>query len=432
MSAAYARADRVAHLNAVTLTDPDRALREAHQPLTGVFAGVPAFVKDNVLVGGWPARFGSPSTPARPKPKDDAVVAQLRSTGLVLLGKSAMSEFGFVPTVEWADGRAAHNPWDTRYSTGGSSGGSAALVAAGVVPVAHAKDGGGSIRIPAAACGLVGLKFSRGREAKDVEARMLPVDILSNGVLSRTVRDTARFAAAIDAGRPNPKLPRIGPVSGPGRRLRIGVLTDSPNGAPSDPDTRGAVARTADVLSDLGHDVEVATAPTHPDFGEAFVHYWGMLAYAMLRAGRFIHGRGFDASLADGFTHGLAHHFRSHPGRTPHALRVMRGAGRVYSGAFTSLDVILSPTVTTTTPLVGHLSPRVAFTECLRRVVEYDGFCPANNASGGPAITLPLALTSDGLPLGLHFSAGLGDERTLLELAFELEEAVGFPKITQH
>lgn len=357
-------------------------------------------------------------------------MAQLRATGLVLVGKSAMSEFGLVPTVEWADGRAAHNPWDSRYSTGGSSGGSAALVAAGVVPVAHAKDGGGSIRIPAAACGLVSLKFSRGREAKDVEAKLLPVDILSNGILSRTVRDTARFAAVIDAGRPNPKLPRIGAVDGPGRRLRIGVLLDSPHGAPTDAATRGAVTRTADTLSDLGHNVEVATVPVHPDFSDAFIHYWGMLAYATLRAGRFVHGQGFDASLADGFSHGLSHQFRSHLSRTPHALRVMRGAARVYSAAFTAIDVVLSPTVTTTTPLLGHLSPRVDFAECLRRVVEYDGFCPANNAAGGPAITLPLALTTDGLPIGLHFSAAVGNERTLLELASELEDVIGFPKIT--
>lgn len=429
VSAAFARAERASALNAIVLTDRDRALRDAHQPLTGVFAGVPAFIKDNVLVGGWPARFGSPATPGRPRAHDDAVVAQVRRTGAVLLGKSAMSEFGFIPTVEWADGSASHNPWNLDHSTGGSSGGSAALVAAGVVPFAHAKDGGGSIRIPAAACGLVGLKFTRGREARDIEARFLPVDLLSNGIVSRTVRDTAAYADAIDAMRRNRRLPRIGRVEGPGRRLRIGVLIDSPNGAPTDAATRDAVAATADVLAGLGHHVEPAGIPIGPEFAPAFLHYWAMLAYGVLRAGRLAFGRGFDEVRADGFSHGLAAHFRSHLRDTPASLRLMWQSARVYREAFATLDAIVSPTVTHTTPKLGFLSPTVDFDELIGRVVAYDGFAPANNAAGGPAISLPLAMTEAGLPVGVHISAAHGDERTLLELALELEQAVGFPAI---
>lgn len=429
VAAAIGRAARASELNAIVLQDDERAFRTAHQPLTGPFTGVPTYIKDNVLVRGWPTAFGSRAVHPHVAKADDNVVAQLRATGMVFLGKSTMSEFGFTPTVEYDYAPPTRNPWNTDYSTGGSSGGSAALVAAGVVPVAHAKDGGGSIRIPAAACGLVGLKFTRHREAPDIETKRLPIDLNSNGIVSRSVRDTAVFAHAIDSAHNNRKLPRIGEVTGPGRRLRIAVVDSSPNSAPLDDETRAALERTAALLADLGHDVERIESPVGPEFAEAFVHYWAMLAYGITRAGRVTLGKGFDASATGNIAQGLATMFRANMRKTPSALKLLRSGPAMYRREFADRDLILTPTVNHTTPPLGFLDPTMDFDEGFARVIAYDGFCPLNNVTGGPAISLPLATTDGRLPIGLMFSADIGNERALLEVAFELEQAVGFPTL---
>jgi len=159
------------------------------------FQGIPGFLKDNLDLQGLPTRHGSAAMPATAKNNTSAVAQQIIDTGVVLLGKTKLPEFGLTATTEYSKSEAAHNPWNTGHSTGGSSGGSAALVAAGVVPIAHANDGGGSIRIPAACCGLVGLKPSRGRLAMNEMAKSLPINIVSDGIVSRSVRDTAAFFA---------------------------------------------------------------------------------------------------------------------------------------------------------------------------------------------------------------------------------------------
>ena len=202
--AAIARAEQVQPLvNGVHFPDFDRARRAVAGggASPGLLSGVPTVIKDNVDVDGLPTNHGTEAFKAKPATKDSPFVTQFRSLGMNILGKSRLPEFGFSASTEYLKGDPVRNPWDPGYSAGASSGGSAALVAAGVVPVAHANDGGGSIRIPAAACGLVGLKPTRGRFVPDLRENQLPVRIVSQGVVTRSVRDTAHFFAG-DGGVP--------------------------------------------------------------------------------------------------------------------------------------------------------------------------------------------------------------------------------------
>ena len=289
VDAAIARAGAVnARLNAIETPDFDRARLRAHSPGVGVFAGVPTFVKDNTDVAGLPTDHGSLAINSTPAHSNAGFTDQLLSTGLISLGKSTMPEFGFNASTEFETLPPTCNPWNTEFSSGASSGGSAALVAAGVVPIAHANDGGGSIRIPAATCGLVGLKPTRGREIFDAHASSMPVNIVSNGVLTRTVRDTAAFLAQVERYRPAPQLRPVGLVEGPAkRRLRIGLVMRSLPGIPVDEDTRKAVENTARILADLGHSVREIGLPLPEKellaFQDDFQHYWSLLGGPELR-----------------------------------------------------------------------------------------------------------------------------------------------------
>ena len=434
VDAAIARAGAVEpRLNGIVTPDFDRARETASRPSSGVFAGVPTFVKDNTAVAGLPTGHGSAALLDPPRAlADDPFTTQLLSTGAINLGKTSLPEFGFNATTEFQEAEPTRNPWHTDYSCGASSGGSAALVAAGVVPFAHANDGGGSIRIPAAACGLVGLKFTRGREVPDAQAKSMPVNIVSNGIVSRSVRDSAAFLAAVDRHTPNRALNRVGLVEGPSdRRLRVGLILDSLR-ATTDDATRAAVLDVAARLEKDGHEVVEVPLPVDEAFVDHFLHYWALLGFSMHRfGGRLLHTQ-YDRARNDALTKGLARDFLRKPWRTPGAIRALKRSETVYQQAFrdAGVDVVLSPVVGYTTPLLGHLSPAAGYEVMLPRLLDYASFTPANNASGGPAISLPLAQTADGRPIGIHFSAIHGDERTLLELAFELEQSVGFARIT--
>jgi amidase len=430
--AAIARAERVdPTLNAFVVRDFERALDEASSPRPGPFSGVPTVIKDNTNVAGLPTRQGSEAIPERPAAADSEFTTQLRGTGVVVIGKSTMPEFGFNASTEFENLPPTRNPWNTEFSAGASSGGSAALVAAGVVPVAHANDGGGSIRIPAAACGLVGLKPTRGRTAEMDEAEQLPVNILSNGVVTRTVRDTAHLLAAAEAVRPAADLPPIGLVEGPAeRRLRIGLILDSVVGV-TDDETRSAVQDTALLMEKLGHTVVEVPVPVTAKFITDFTHYWSLLGFGTYHFGRRTVSPDFDKTRTDPLTRYLARRFVRQAWRTPSVIRTLKRSEAVYKQSFAAegVDVVLSPTLGHTTPRIGHLSPNVEFPEMFDRLVRYAAFTPLHNATGAPAISLPLGSTSEGLPIGVHISALHGDERTLLEVAYELEAARPFARI---
>lgn len=429
--AAIRRAERVQPLlNAVECAGFDQALAAAGLLPEGPFTGVPTFVKDNIDVAGLPTNHGTDAFVARPAAQDSPVVAQLKAQGLNVLGKSRLPEFGFSASTEYVRRDPVRNPWNLAYSAGASSGGSAALVAAGVVPIAHANDGGGSTRIPAAACGLVGLKPTRGRLVADAMDNRLPIRIATQGVLTRSVRDTARFYAEAEAYWRNPKLPPIRAVDGPSRtRLRVGLVLDSANGVPTDAETRACVLSTAELLTELGHRVEETSLPVPSRFADDFALYWGLLGLLVSKSGTRAFDPEFDLSLTDNLTRGLAQMCRSKLVRIPGSLLRLRRSAHEYHQVFTRFDVLLSPVLTHTTPTLGHLAPSLPFDELFPRLLAYVGFTPLNNAAGGPGISLPLGRTGLGLPIGCHLSADHGDERTLLELAYELEEAKPWTRI---
>ncbi|WP_328681568.1 amidase [Streptomyces sp. NBC_00322] len=408
-------------LHAVQVPAYDQAVASATGG-PGTFAGVPTFIKDNIDYRGLPTGFGSSAYVARPARRHAPFARQFLSTGVTVLGKTRLPEFGFNATTEYENAPPVCNPWHTGHSAGGSSGGSAALVAAGAVPIAHANDGGGSIRIPAACCGLVGLKATRGRLVANEEGRTLPINLVSDGILSRSVRDTAAFFAAAEQHWRNPKLPPLGLVEGPSqRRLRIGLLLDSPTGIAADAATRAAVTDTATALEKLGHTVEPVRIVLDEHFAEDFITYWGLLSFLVGATGKRL-DRHFDRRRMDGLSRGLRDHYRRRLGSTPAVLRRLGRSREAYAAAFRDHDLVLSPVLAHTTPRLGHLSPGVPYETLIERLTSYVAFTPLNNVVGSPAISLPARMaTEDGLPIGVMFSARNGDERTLLEIAFALE-----------
>ena len=427
VQAAIARTEAVdAELGAVAWRAWERARAEAAAPRGGFFSGVPTYLKDNVDVEGMPTLHGTDAFVGRPARRDGDLTRMYLATGLVALGKTRLSELGFSAAAEHPRLGPVRNPWDPARTAGASSAGSAALVAAGAVPIAHANDGGGSIRIPAAVNGLVGLKPTRGRLAQDVLLRRMPVRIISDGVLTRSVRDTAAFLREAEKVYRDLSLPPVGDITRPGRqRLRIGVAT-SGVGRAAPPEVAEQTLRTAVLLEELGHHVEEVAAPAPASFADDFLLYWASLAAASLVGGRSQHGRTFDRTRLDELTHGLGEHVRRHLVRLPGAVARLRRTAGVSARFHERHDVLLTPTLATPTPLVGHLAPGLGYDTVIERLQEWVAFTPWQNATGDPAVSLPLATDAGGLPLGMMLSAGHGREALLLELALELEQARPF------
>lgn len=424
VEAAIARAERVnPSLNAIATPLFNSARRDAAHPRSGVFSGVPTFIKDSDAVAGSPVLFGSRGLPRKPAAKSSPFVLQFLSLGLINLGKTTTPEFGLTGTTEPLVHGPTHNPWKLGFSPGGSSGGSAALVAAGVVPIAHANDGGGSIRIPASCCGVVGLKPSRGRLTAMEGAVLFPVKITDQGMVSRSVRDTAVFLHAAEQYRRNPELREVGLVTRPGRRLRIGFFTALGEHAPSHPDCVSAVADAAELCEGLGHSVEEVPAPIDDGFLEDFFLLWATIGFAVTRLGRqFVHPD-FDRTKVEAFTEGLASYFKDNARRVPLAIWRLRRFANQYARCFDDYDVLMNPTVAMPPPEHGFIGPEVAFETALERLKWFIPFTQTQNVSGGPAISLPLGQSGDGRPLGVQFASPTGDERTLLQLAIEIEAA---------
>lgn len=431
IEAAIARARLVEpHLNAIELDTFEQALQSADSRPAGIFAGVPTFVKDNTDLKGLPTNHGSRAVNAHPAKADNAFARQYMGQGFVCLGKSSLPEFGFNASTEFMGRSPTRNPWHTDYSSGASSGGSAALVAAGVVPIAHANDGGGSIRIPAAACGLIGLKPTRGRLVDAEAARSLPINIVSEGVVTRTVRDTAHFYAGAEQFYRNRKLHPMGLVQGPGnRRLKIGLVFDSITGHATDAETRATVAVTAKILEGMGHEVVEMPLPVKQSFANDFSIYWGMLSFLVSTFGKKIMSPDFDASKLDNLSQGLATLYKKNFLKTPMVLYRLKKTWDDYARIFEHYDLVLSPVLGHTTPELGWLSPDQPFDELFARLMKYVSFTPLNNASGSPAISLPMGTSTLGLPIAVQFSAAHGDERTLLEISYALEEANAWRRI---
>lgn len=396
--------------------------------IEGPFRGIPTAVKDNQDLTGYPTRHGSAATPSTPASQDMAFVAHFRGLGFDPLVKTTLPEFGLTATTESTTYGATRNPWNVLHSTGGSSGGSAALVASGALPIAHANDGGGSIRIPAALCGLVGLKPTRGRFPDRPELETLPIHIVNQGVLTRSVRDTAYFFAESERRFANSDLPPIGMVVRPERtRLRIAVTTQGVPGLAVEGQTRDAITATGRALQALGHEVEEISPHLNEQFGRDFLRYWAFLSFMMQKTGSRVFGKGFDGKQTEALTKGLSSMFVQQAPRVPGSIRRLKRMAAEPEEIYDRYDVVVSPVVSHPAPLIGYLGPDVPVHDQLVRILQFASFTAWQNVTGAPAISLPLARTDEGLPIGVQVGAPRGGEARLLSLALELEQAMPWP-----
>jgi amidase len=435
-------------LNAVIHRRFDRARAEAAGMAadasgTGPFAGVPFLVKDITChQAGEPFHEGMRFLRDRQwrEDSDTYLAARFRAAGLVTVGRTNAPELGIVPTTEPAAYGPTRNPWDPTRSPGGSSGGSAAAVAARMVPAAHANDGGGSIRIPASACGLVGLKPSRGRTTLGPAASFSAV-VVCEHVVSRTVRDSAAFLDAV-AG-PMPGDPYVAPppvrpfreeVGADPGRLRVGLLTAAPGGlAIVRPDCVAAAEAAGLLLESLGHTVEAAhpAALDLPDWSAHFLSLWSAGVALGLDSWSARTGERIGADDVEPLTWALTELARALP--TPALLRSLdwlMKTTRLVAEWWEPPDdrrgfhLLLTPTLAEPPVSLGTFdSPPDNPLAGFMRAASFTPFTPPFNVTGQPAVSLPLAVTADGLPVGVQLVAAYGREDVLLRVAAQLEEA---------
>ncbi|MCP4443389.1 MAG: amidase [Aureispira sp.] len=437
VEASITRAEKVnPRIHAIMTKHFEHGLANAHKHEEGPFGGVPTFFKDMTLVEGVPTYFGSAAfLNAKPAKKTDPIAKQILAQGFVNIGTSTMPEFGFTCSTEFTHQEDTRNPWNIGHTAGGSSGGSAALVAAGVVPLAHSADGGGSTRIPASCCGLVGLKPSRGRILKSSMLQKQLVDIAIDGVITRSVRDTAFFYSEAEKYYKNSKLKPIGEIDGPTKqKLRIGFTSDSVSGLTADATTTAELHRVAKLLEDLGHEVEEVKLPISDQFLADFTNYWALPAFYCKTFGKQLFGKAYDKSKLTKLTNDLAKYHAKNILKTPSFVYRLRKSYRDYKKIFSSLnlDIVLTPTVAAAPPEIGYMAGDLEYDEVFPRMIEWACFTPYSNSSGGPSLSLPLGHDKvTDLPLGMLFWANHGEERLLLELAYQLEEASPWKKITE-
>ncbi len=424
-------------LNGVIFKGYDDARRAAAQEIPdGPFKGVPFLLKD--IQGdreGWPTTYGTRFMQGIPALQNATLVNRQLAAGLIPLGKTNVPEIGSMPVTEPVAYGPARNPWNVDHTPGGSSGGSAAMVAAGCVPLAHANDGGGSIRIPAASCGLVGLKPTRGRNPAGPILGDSMNGLAEEHVVSRTVRDTA---AMLDCtAGPEPGDPYWAPPQAesylkecqtePGE-LRVGLLTISPRtGEKVHADNAFAAEDVARQLEALGHKVEEVTLPflDYQMFSDAFTAIWAASATALLDTLAFITGRELRQQDFEPMTWGLYELGKQVTGgQYQQSFTVLQIVGRGFGGFFQNYHVLLTPTLGEPVAKVGEFSTTETDIEkAFAPLLNYLPFTPLFNATGNPSISLPLHWNDAGLPVGVMFSADMGREDTLLRLAGQLEKA---------
>ena len=428
IQAAIARLKAVnPELNAIACDRFEQAIKDANgvTASSAVFVGVPSLIKDNTDLAGLPTKHGSRATTNNVIAKDAEFSQQFMATGLIPIAKSNLPEFGLTATTEYSQSAPVCNPWHTQFSTGGSSGGSAALVAAGVVPIAHANDGGGSIRIPAACCGLVGLKSSVGRLVAPAMSKHLPIDIVVDGVVSRTVADTAAFYTAAEKYYRNPALPALGNINAAiNKPLRIGLSIEHPMGGIIDADVLAGVEQVAKVCQSLGHKVDLTPSHVSPQMADDFFLYWARSAAAINYLGKFEFGWGFDRHQLEPLTKHLSKHFIGSWWKSFSTISRLRQFAMEYQNTFNDFDLILTPTLAKPPVELGYLAMDLGFDKARDRLNSYAAFTPLQNVTGTPAISLPLAQSSSGLPIGVQFAAGMGQEALLLQIAYQMEAAM--------
>ena len=422
VNAAIDRAENTDNkINAIVTPYFDTARDQAAAAGEGAWFGVPTFIKDLNNVIGQRTTYGSRAFEDYVATDQSPFINAFFAHGLISLGKSASPEFGLTATTEPMIDAPTRNPWSFDHSVGGSSGGAAALVAARVVPAAHASDGGGSIRIPASCCGVVGLKPSRGRTPKPDGPAGRPLEISQHGVETRTVRDTAAFFAMMEV---ESDLPSVGFVEGPATpRRKIAFYTNSPVGAGVEPEIVATAEETAKALEDLGHEVTEISSPFDAGVLQDFTVYWGAGAAQAVANWELKAGRKAGYSDFEPWTYGLIDYYEARRHTTEDIIARLQSFEADYTRVFSKIDLILSPTMAGPPPSIGYLAPSQAFPIVLDRITELICFTQFMNISGAPAMSLPAAMSEKGLPIGVQLAAAPGNERTIFEVAYELEEA---------
>lgn len=401
---------------------------------SGPFTGVPYLLKDlGALYAGTVTTFGSRIFRNSVADHDSEIVARLKRAGLVIFGKTHTPELGLSTSSESRLFGATRNPWNPEYSAGGSSGGSAAAIAAGVLPMAHATDGGGSIRIPAACCGLFGLKPTRARTPYGPDFGERWSGLATSHAITRSVRDSAALldaTSAPDIGdpywAPPPSRPYLTEVGADPGHLRIAVTTKAWNGHAVDPECVAAVAGAAKLCETLGHHVDEASpAIDEAARGKAVGIIVTAQTRAVLKRAEAVLGRPATPEDVETITWGYAEYARQFSASDyAGAIDVLHRTGRVVGRFFTRYDILLTPTMCTPPHKLGVMSLMRTDTEAFHDVLFGDiAFTSPFNTSGNPAMSVPLHWSPAGLPVGVQFVAPFGDETMLLRLAAQLEAA---------
>jgi amidase len=426
---------RNGELGAFVHVDAERALADADAVdvhTGGPFAGVPTAIKDNRAVEGWPMRFGSRLAEDLVAPMDHALVRRLRAAGFVPIGKTTLPEFGILPTSEPNGAPPARNPWDTNRTPGGSSGGSAAAVAGGIVPVAHGNDGGGSTRIPAGCCGLVGLKAARGR----VSVAPFEGDsfLVQDGMLTRTVADSAALLDVIAGYEPGdstwappPPAPFAELAAQDPGRLRIAATAQPPiEGVTLEAPLEAAYREAIDALRALGHEVEEIDAPwAGQDVLQLFAACFGAnIALSMLTLAT-VTGREVTRDVVEPLSWLMWEGAQSVNGaQFLGAMSQLQAYARGVVTALAPYDAVLTPGLATRPPEVGTMNGSLPDPEdTFRRSGQFTPYTAICNANGLPAIMLPFAHGDDGLPSPIQLMGRAAGEGALLALAAQLEAA---------
>jgi amidase len=421
------------HLGAFTFVDAEGALEQASQVRPGdkrPFAGVPIAIKDIAPVAGMPLTGASDLYGDYQPANDSYTVSRLRRAGFIMVGKTNLSEFGVVPGAEPRRGSITRNPWDVTRSPGGSSGGSAAAVAAGMVPLAHGNDGGGSIRVPAACCGLVGLKPARGRVSRGPEVG--EDFFVQDGVLTRSVADTAALLdvlAGPEAGVSTWLAPPPRPFSSILAERQapkwIALATSGPLEGERDGEATAAVQKAGRVLRELGHEV----FEFEPDWGSEFPKLLGRtlgprLAHSMIEAGR-VTGREPSADLLEPLSWRIYSEVKetSTADYLAASAKLQRLARRFIQEW--DFDLLLLPTIGRRPLSIGALDCSASdLSQTLRQARDLTRFTSFFNATGQPAISLPLSVGEDGLPTAVQLVGPPAGEAVLLGVASQLEQAL--------
>jgi amidase len=422
-------------LNAVVATYPDR-IESAGAARFGAFAGVPTMVKD-LFHGevGWECGNGSRLCAGWRVAHADEFTARLHGAGLVPMARTTTSEFGLLGTTETLAAGRTCSPWDASVMAGGSSGGAAAVVGAGIVPIAGASDGGGSIRIPASACGVVGLKPSRGRITWGPLVGEPLLGWAVHFVTTRTVRDAAAALDALSGPLPgdpfeiaSPPRPFLDEVGAPTLPLRIGFWAQPWSGQAADPEVVAAAEAVAGVLAELGHRVE----PARPTFSwESFLSamsdVWSSTTAHTIDDMAAVLGREPGTETLEGASLELLRHGRAVTARELiDAAGTVNGIARSVGTFFTEYDLLLTPTLGALPAPLGRYDPRAPLPprEMFAEWSRHESFLPVFNATGNPAISLPLTMSPEGLPIGMQLVGRFGAEGLLLRVASALEQAM--------